>query len=222
VRQFRLTALVIVTTMLIAWAVSFASRTAFASRYVAVILPLVLLVAAGGLTRFLDRKVAAGALVVVLALFAIGAGYNIRYPRTQAGATAEIIDAHAKPGDLILYCPDQLAPSLMREVQPGLEHLAFPDAPGSRSPERVEWVDYNTRSKADPVAWADQVAAYAGSGRGVFLVWSGGYRTHQGICEQIVSELGQRLGSSGQELQSEDVAIFEHESLMWFPAAPAA
>src|SRR6185295_12768786 len=66
VRQFRFEAVVLVLTLFIGVAVTELSRSAFASRYASVFFPLFVLLVAGGITRFADRRLLAGALATVL------------------------------------------------------------------------------------------------------------------------------------------------------------
>ena len=37
--------------------------------------------------------------------------------RTQAGQVAAAINAEAKPGDIIAFCPDQLGPAVYRQYR---------------------------------------------------------------------------------------------------------
>src|SRR5204863_9175639 len=129
-------------TLALAVAFMYASRSAFASRYASMILPVLLLVVAGGLSRLRDLRVLGGALVLVLVLSAVGGVYNVRTDRSQAQEIATHVTARAHPGDRVLYCPDQVAPAAIRLMPPGLDHLTFPHRPGDPWPaDRVDWVD---------------------------------------------------------------------------------
>ena len=59
--------------------------------------------------------------------------------------------AQAQPGDLLIYCPDQLAPAtdrLLRRDGPALVESVFP---AGSTPARVDWIDYEDRAvAADP------------------------------------------------------------------------
>src|SRR5262249_24383933 len=63
--------------------------------------------------------------------------------RTQARPVADEILFGAKPGDVVLYCPDQLGPSVSRLV--GGKHLVQVTFPALDRPERVDWVGYKKR-----------------------------------------------------------------------------
>ncbi len=214
--QFRAEATVVAVTIAIALVVSYASGSAFASRYTAAFLPLVVLMVAGGLSRFTGRGVLAGAVVVVLGLFSLGAVYNITTSRTQAQALATVVATAHQPGDVLVYCPDQLGPAGVRVMPTDLDQIAFPTM---NRPDRVDWVDYVERNRADPAAYADQVIQRAGD-HGIFVVWSSGYKTHQGTCEALLAGLGRQrpdqqtlVGENGDE-------YYEHASLTYFGPNP--
>jgi len=63
-------------------------------------------------------------IVAAVAGFAV-AVQNVYTQRSQAPEVAAVLAAHAKPGDIVAYCPDQLGPALYR---------LLPAAPISRSP----------------------------------------------------------------------------------------
>jgi hypothetical protein len=212
--QLRAESLVVALTIGLGLAVGYATWSAFATRYTAVFVPLVLLVAAGGITRFEGRWIRAGVLTVLLGLSCLGAVYNVRTTRTQAGAITTELARLAEPGDVVVYCPDQLGPSTLRLSPPGLVHLAYPDL---TTPERIDWVDYNDRlAAADPDRAAAEVLARAG-GAAVFLVWSPSYKTHDGTCERLNAAL--QAARPGELVVGENGDDFyEHANLSRFPA----
>ena len=102
-----------------------------------------------------------GVLVVVVGLGLVGGLRNATEQRTQAGQVAAVLTAEAQPGDLVVYCPDQLGPSVHRLAPGGLDEVTYPDL---TSPAFVDWVDYQERlDAADPAAFADAVVARAGT-----------------------------------------------------------
>jgi mannosyltransferase len=218
--QFRAEAAVVAATIVLALGVSYATRSAFVTRYASTFLPLVLLLAAGGLTRLLDRRARAAGLAVVLGLFGLGCVYNLTTDRTQAKViAAEVARAH-RPQDLVVYCPDQLGPAGLRLMPTDVRQVAFPTLD---RPDRIEWVDYTVRNQADPVAYARQLLDTAGDAHGIFVVWSGGYKTHQGTCEAIIAELGAHRSPAHTLVSEDGDEYFEHANLTYFePAAPAA
>jgi hypothetical protein len=217
--QFRAEAAVIAVTIVLALLVSYATRSTFVTRYASTFLPLVLLLAAGGLSRFLDRRVRIAALVTVLVLFGLGCVYNVTTDRTQSKVIADQVAQRHQPQDLVVYCPDQLGPAALRSMPADLRQVAFPDL---TRPERIEWVDYTARNQADPAAVARDVLATAGDAHGIFVVWSGGYKTHHGTCEALLAELGAHRPPA-QMLVSEDGDLyFEHANLTYLPPADGA
>lgn len=214
--QFRAEAAVLSATILLGLLVSYATWSAFVTRYASVFLPLVLLLVAGGITRFPHRWVRSAACVVVLGLLSFGAVYNLTKPRTQAGPIAAKVAEKARPDDVVVYCPDQLGPAALRVMPAGLRHAGYPTL---ESPERIDWVDYATRNQVSSADYARQLLERAGPDHGLFLVWSGGYETHVGTCEALLDELA-RARPGPQTLLSEDGdTYFEHANLTWFPGA---
>jgi len=222
VPQFRGEAAIVVATIVLALAVSYATRSTFVTRYASTFLPLFLLLAAGGLTRFLDRRVRAVAVTALLGLFALGCVYNITTDRTQSGVIAAAVAKRHQPQDLVVYCPDQLGPAALRLMPSDLRQVAFPDL---ERPERIEWVDYNERNKADPVAYAQRVSDLAGPSHGIFVVWSGGYKTHRGTCDALVAALGANRPPAEMLVSEDGDLYFEHANLTYFapvtPVTPA-
>lgn len=214
VRQFRPEAAVVALNLTIGLLVTYVTWSAYVTRYASAFLPLVLLLVAGGITRFTGRWVQAVVLVLVLGLFGIGCLYNIRSQRTQAAAIVSQVQAKAQPGDVVVYCPDQLGPATLRLMPPGLTQIGYPT---TSSPDRVDWVDYAERNRADPAAYARTVDGLAGPDRNIFVVWSGGYQTHEGTCQTFLGELN-ALRPGQQELVAEDgVTYYEHANLALFP-----
>jgi hypothetical protein len=155
-------------------------------------------------------------LGVVLALSLVGAYYGATASRTQADQIAAAVSTSAQPGDLVIYCPDQLGPAGARAMRSDLDQVVFPDF---TSATRVDWVDYAERNQtADAQDFAMAAASRAGPEQGVFLVWSGDYRGVEDQCERVLEALAARRGG-GQVLVAEDGdEHFEHAQLVWFPA----
>ena len=195
----------------------FATDSAWASRYTSIAFPLVILVAAYGLRSFGDERVAAAVLAVAVALGAAGGIRNAVTDRTQAGDAAEAIEAAgAQPGDVIAYCPDQLGPDVHRMLPDGLVQYTYPDL---ADPRLVDWVDYEDRMRASsPDAYADAVLDRAGD-ETIFYVWMSGYRTHGGLCEQVLRAF-RAARPGGRELMEPDDDIFERQAV-WIHPAPS-
>jgi mannosyltransferase len=162
---------------------------AFASRYTATVLPLLILVAAYGLARLPRWPWRSAAVVVLVVLGLVAALEESMQSRTQAPRVAATIAAESAPGELVLYCPDQLGPAVSRVLPDDRRELTFPDF---QTAERVDWIDYLARNRRrDPVAFADEVIARAGDGP-LWMVWQSGYRGLGRRCEAVAQALEAR------------------------------
>jgi hypothetical protein len=200
-------------TLLIGTTVALATDSTYATRYASVFVPLLLVAAAVGASRLpYTVGITWGAAAVLLSLG--GIAVNVVDDRTQARDLAEAIEDGAVAGDVVAYCPDQLGPAVDRELDAPVEQVTYPDLDG---PELVDWVDYVDRiDAADPQAFAEEAHRRA---RGtVWLVLSGGYRTHDGVCESVANALI-GLRGSGPAVVRADTDFFENASLLRF--APA-
>lgn len=206
-------------TFAIACVAGFASRTTFASRYAAMVFPLVVLVVAAGVTRFAGLTARSVVAVSVLLLGVVSSVHVIGTERTQAVVVADAINADAHPGDIVVNCPDQLGPALHRLLpdSSGLRQLSYPTL---GDPSFVDWRDYAKRNDSfDPVAVADRIATMARSGQTVWLVSSGAYKTFDGDCEAVAGELAVALGSPSNPVVEDGDTYFEHEGLLRYPPA---
>jgi hypothetical protein len=183
------TTFVVVGTLFAAIAGGIATQSAFSSRYAAVVfLPLLLLIALGT-TTLLNPKVRVGLVAVAVAAGLVSSAQNVTTQRTQANAVATAINAEAKPGDVIAFCPDQLGPSVYRQLLHPSQYtmITFPRRTG---PAIVNWVDYSqTVGAANPAAFADDVLHKVPSGNHVWYVWMPMYQTYGIKCETIASDI---------------------------------
>jgi hypothetical protein len=206
-------AAVIVGTLLVAVAAGLASGSAYAARYTAVVFGIFILLIALGTAVFADRRVRLFVIATAALLGLLGGLENVDAQRSQAGRVSRAIEAVARPGDVIAYCPDQLGPGVSRLLGDGYVQLTYPS---ELPPDVVDWVDYEKRvDAADPIGFADRIDARAGPGHDVFLVWSGGYRTHEGVCEQIVGRLAERRTTT-RPVQAKPKRFFEYSELHRF------
>jgi hypothetical protein len=193
----RAISLVVAGTLFAAIAGGELSSSAFSPRYAAVVfLPLLLLIALGTTTLLNPRL---RAVVVGLAVLAglFSSYQNINTLRTQAPSVAAVINAQAKPGDLIAFCPDQLGPAVYRVVahQSRYDMITFPRGTG---PQIVDWVDYEKAvHHASPTAFASRLVAKAGTTHHIWLVWQPNYQTYGVRCEQLATTLLQEPGYGG-------------------------
>jgi uncharacterized membrane protein len=200
-------------TLAVACVVGYATGSTFASRYAAVIVPFIWLLAAIGLS-LLSRRPAAIVLVLLLGLGVIGAYRNVTLDRSDAARSAAAIDERAAPGDVVLFCPDQLGPSTSRLLTAEVDAVTYPRL---EAPELVDWVDYKARLETtSPAEVAAEVLERAGDGQ-VFLVYSTSYVTHEEICPSLFNELG---AARPPEVLTETTEAWEPSAVVLF-APPA-
>ena len=152
-------------------------------------------------------------VVVGLAVVAglVSSAQNVTTQRTQAGAVAAAINAQAKPGDVIAFCPDQLGPAVYRQLQDPSQYdmVTFPAAPGRQI---VDWVDYaNTVGGGHPDAFADTVFQRAGPA--TTSGWSGSRCTRPTASSARRSPrtscaLGHQGGGGGRNVVTSHQALY--------------
>ena len=212
---YRSEAVVIALTLGLGIVVMLVTNSAYAPRYASVFFPLVVLLTAGGLTCFVSRPVRAAVFAGFLTLCLLGAYWNVTFQRTQGREAADAINAAAAPGDVVLFCPDQLGPAFSRSLHADVVTLVYPTLEG---PDRVDWVDYAARNRAaDPAAVATEVLRRAGEHR-VFLVWQGEYRTFEGQCEAVYNTLSAARPAGATIVTTGGKRFFEPASVTVFPA----
>jgi mannosyltransferase len=165
------------------------TSSAFAPRYAAVVfLPLLLLVALGTVT-FLNQRVRLTVVAIAVVAGMIGSVQNVNTLRTQATQVAAVINAHARAGDIIALCPDQLGPATYRAVtHPSrFDMVAFPRGTG---PQFVDWVNYaSVVAASNPRSFANKLVVQAGRHGRIWLVWQPGYQAYGVKCEVLASAL---------------------------------
>ena len=189
-------------------------RSGYAYRYSSVLLVPALLLAALGLTALPTK---ARAVLIAVVVLTGGSGVvhqQLFLPRTQAAEIAAALQSRLRPGDLVVYCPDQLGPAVSRLLAPGVDQVVYPSF---ARPERVDWRDYQQRNAAAVPASFAATAAKRTSGT-VFLVWQGGYRTFGMQCEDLATAL-KRVKGSQARLVKPDGRYAERHHLDRFPAA---
>jgi hypothetical protein len=125
---------------------------------------------------------------------------------------AAVLNAQAQPGDLVLYCPDQLGPAGHRllTVQ-GVQEITFPRATG---PERVNWVDYKkVIASTDVSSFVQAALARAGANHTVWLVWRDGYPGLGGDCGYLKSWLDLFRGAGVTLVRQSTGSFYEFENL---------
>ena len=202
---------VVLGTLFAAIAGGIVTSSAFSSRYAAVVfLPFLLLVALGTATLLNPR---ARVIVVGLAVVAglVSSAQNVTTQRTQANNVAAAINAQAKPGDVIAFCPDQLGPAVYRQIDHPAQYdmLTFPRRTG---PAIVDWVDYaDAVHRADPNAFAADLIRQAGTTHHIWLVWEPNYETYSIKCETIATDLletATKNGGGGRNVVTSHPALY--------------
>lgn len=201
------------STLVVAIAVGTLFGNAWADRYTAAAFVPFLLVAGMGV-RALPPRVAVGFMSVACALGLIASAPDVTTARTAAAQVAVVVNLSAKPGDIVLTCPDQLGPALARLVRPGVAVLGVPTL---TSAARVDWVDYAARQQhTSPLVVAAQALQKVGDRGTVFLVDAGGYRTYETFCSNVESAL-LALRPAAHNLIADKAKTFEHASLEIYP-----
>jgi hypothetical protein len=156
-------------------------------------------------------------VVAVLCLLGVvGAADQLASPRTQVGEVADAVAAVARPGDVVLYCPDQLGPAGERVLPEGLDQVVYPTL---ARPELVDWTDYAERmATSDPDAVAAAVVARAGADRAVFVVANPGYRSVDERCDEVRDAVAVRRGPGQRLVERDGERFWESAGLTWFPA----
>jgi len=215
---------VVIGTLFAAIAGGILTSSAFSSRYAAVVfLPFLLLVALGT-TTLLNPRVRVIVVALAVAAGLVSSAQNVTTQRTQAGQVAAAINAEAKPGDIIAFCPDQLGPAVYRQIRDPSQYdmITFPRRTG---PQIVDWVDYAaTVGAADPNAYADAVFQRARTTHHIWLVWYPMYQTYQTKCETIASDLlaasGKAGGGGRNVVTGHDALFYEPMSLTEYATGP--
>lgn len=209
----RALAVVVGGTLVLGLVVGKITGAAFSGRYTSVAFPLFLLLVTVGLAR-LPHAARAGTLVLVVLVGLAGAIPNPgRTDKTQAAALAAVLGAQARPGDVVVYCPDQLGPAVSRLLPTGLNQQVYPT--GGR-PFRVDWVDYAQRNRAaDADSYGRRVSQAAGD-HAVWVVSNPDYRTYEGQCEGLARTLTTLRGQPLCLVERDDF-YFEQADLRGWP-----
>jgi hypothetical protein len=202
--------------LLVAGEVSRLTGTAVHDRYTSVAVLPFLALAALGVAALPGTGVRAAVLAAVAGLGLVTVLPQVAEPRSQAGEVARALD-DAAPGDVVVFCPDQLGPAVARLVPPerGLDLVVFPDL---RPADRVDWTDYEVRMESTPsTAVAADVLQRAGDGSAVWVVTGPGYRVPSTQrCSRLVDALETARGPAELVL-TPDRRIFEDSRLQYLP-----
>jgi hypothetical protein len=163
------------------------SGTTFEGRYGAVMFPLFLAAAAFGITVFSSRAVRYSVLALLVVGGFWGGGSNALRNRTQAFEIASPINVSARPGDLVVYCPDSIGTDVSRLLRDDVREVGLP---GFLPPTRIDWTDYAARVDAiRPIDAMREVEERAGIDHNIWLVYTSGSQAIQTKCGLIADAL---------------------------------
>ncbi|HWE54468.1 MAG TPA: glycosyltransferase family 39 protein [Acidimicrobiales bacterium] len=202
-----------VATLIVAVALGAVADAAFVARYTAVVLPLFLLVMGAGVAVIPGRRFRVGCVAVLVVAGLMTGQTENAATRTQAVSVATVLNAQAQPGDLVIYCPDQLGPAVDRLLTVrGVSEITFPRAIG---PQRVNWVDYRqTISSTNVSQFAQAAITRVTANHTVWLVWRDGYAGLGGDCGYLQSWLNLLRPSAGVTLvHANSKTYYEFENL---------
>jgi hypothetical protein len=173
--------------------------------------PLLLVVAIGIAVLPPRGRIVAVSIACVLGLYS-----SALIPDQLRSQSAEVARALAAAGpqDLVVFCPDQLAPAVHRTAPDAGRQVVYPTF---GSPAMVNWVDYAKRNHAaDPQAFARQALARAG-GHTIWLVYAQGYRTLAGACSSLYTSFAVARGRPVIALKTKSTS-YEQDSVAKFTA----
>jgi len=202
-------------TLLIAYVACTIQTSAYVARYTSVVIGLVFVLAAIGLAR-LPTPYTVVLTVVLAAFWLAGSAFNatqvVPSRSSQAGQIAKVLNAEAAAGDLIVFCPDQLGPSVSRLLRTPAERIAFPAGRGV-DPARVNWVDYKQRHQnASASDFARSLDADLPATSSIWLVSFSGYLTYGESCTEMQDTFDELRGE-GRELIEPSNSFYERAGL---------
>jgi hypothetical protein len=205
-------------TLAVGWIASREAGTAFEPRYSSVAFPFLAILIALGVAALPTRwfQVGAVTLLSILALWTTHWGAQVQ--RTQAGKLAPVLHAAAPAHALVVVCPDQLGPTLLRySGRYGYDYVGYPRF---TSPWIVDWIDYQHAVDAtSPMAFAERVVKLAGPAT-FYVVWSPGYGFHM-TCEDFVHDLTQVSRRTPRTLlEAKKLRYYQSMNLLEFAQTP--
>jgi mannosyltransferase len=225
-RRVRVVFAIGAATLLIGVGEAMVSNTAYQVRYAAVVFPFAVLVLGAVL---LEPKVRVAVMAVFVVLSLVAAQHWITEERTESPLAAAYLNEKAlttrrcgslecaRPGDVVVYCPDQVGPATARYIRTSLELRQY-TFPSFGDPRFVNWTDYAKRNEAaDPLDFAREIRAHARHNT-IWYVWSPGYLTYGLKCEALLTDLG--LGRPPSRTVVPIRGKIEHVALVEYAPAP--
>jgi mannosyltransferase len=143
-----------------------------------------------------------------------------RARRTQADQVARVRRGAPAPGDVVVYCPDQLSPAVQRlldgQTRSSLGQVTVP----AGDLGRVDWINYERRISAVRSATVAARALARAGGGDVWVLTSPRYRTHQRTCADLRRSLV-NLGARPRVLVPLDHSAYEYAQLERFTSRSA-
>ena len=214
----RLVALMAVGTVVVGSTISIVGSSAVTTRYGAVaFIPFCVLLALG-ISSFGDKWLR---LLLALGLATVGVWSIHQYhgtARTQAPKIASALAENALAGDIVAYCPDQLAPPTLRILGPtSVTSIGYPHF--DLNPNLINWVDYESAiSKATPKLFAARLDHLAGPTHRVWLVSQTYASGLHGKCIDLRRELDALRPNGNSVIVHSDVhRYFQPMQLILFP-----
>lgn len=207
-------AILVFGTLSLGIAAGLVTGSAYASRYAAVVLAPYLVLVAMGVALLRSAALRNGALGAAAVFGLLGGAEVALEERTQAVDIAEVIQERGQPGDIVVYCPDQLGPAHQRLLGDDFRGMAFPTG-GDGS--RVDWVDYEDRNEqASVFGFAESVVEEAGDAD-IWLVSAPEYLTFGDKCMWL-EDAFQRLRVFEQPMNRLTFEYYEPAQLARYPA----
>ena len=220
-RRARLVAIWAVGTVVIGSLISMLSGSAVVTRYTsAAFIPFVILMALG-IASFGEPWLR---LLLVIGLGGVGLWSANQYhgtARTESPRIASALENFAKPGDVVAFCPDQLAPSTIRllplKTQQKVTTIGYPHF--DRSPSIINWIDYEKAiHRADPEVFAKRLVNLAGPTHHVWLVSQPYAPGLHGKCIDLRKELTALRPTGSKVVVAVDLhRYFQPMQLILFP-----
>jgi len=140
---------------------------------------------------------------------------NAWQPRTEADLVAAVINEQARPGDLVVYCPDQLGPAVSRLLPAGILQYTYPKL---AQPQLVDWINYRANIElVSGTTFAAEVNGLAGF-HDIWVVWSDAYRGTEAPCAALRTSLGMLRGNPDTVIDATP-KYYENETLLRFSSS---
>ncbi len=207
----RVAGAIAVSTVLLGAVVSIAAGSAFQGRYAAWVAPFVMFIVAVGLDRLVEDWLKTLGVAAIVGLGFLGVAHDIDDDRSQSLTFANEINEGWTDGDLVVFCPDQLAPAAVRYLDDDVEHVTYPTFSSST---RVDWADYVDRhAQADPAAFASGLLDRVAPGSRVWFVSSDSYRAVGEQCSAVAAAMAPST-TSELSVRADAIGFFEHGNLI--------